>query len=85
MLSGVLRSRRAVQMNILIMRAFVRLRELVANNKELASRVEKLESGHQRAASIIEVLVEDIDRLGDEIKRIKALPARKSRPIGFRQ
>lgn len=84
MLSGVLRSARAVQMNILIMRAFVRLRELIANNKDLAARVEKLERGHERAASIIEVLVEDIDRIGDEVKSIKAVPVRKARPIGFR-
>ena len=47
MLSSVLNSERAVEMNILIIRAFVRMRELLASNKQLAARVEKLEtSGH---------------------------------------
>jgi hypothetical protein len=62
MLSSVLRSPRAVQMNILVVRAFVRMRELIAANKDFATRIEKLERGHNRTASVIEVLVEDIDR-----------------------
>ena len=43
MLSSVLRSERAVQVNIEIMRAFVRLRELVATHKDLARKLEALE------------------------------------------
>src|SRR5206468_12545756 len=43
MLSSVLRSKRAVQVNIQIMRAFVRLREMVMSNKDLARRLEELE------------------------------------------
>lgn len=43
MLSGVLRSKRAVQVNIAIMRAFVRLREILATHKELADRLAELE------------------------------------------
>ena len=43
MLSSVLRSKRAVQVNIEIMRAFVRLREMIASNKELAKRLDELE------------------------------------------
>ena len=84
MLSSVLRSDRAVQMNILIMRAFVRMRELIASNKDLAERIAKLERGHERTASVIEILVEDIDRLADEVKDMKALPPVKKRRIGFR-
>jgi hypothetical protein len=83
MLSSVLRSERAVQMNIIIVRAFIRLRELVISNKDIAARVEKLERGHDRTASVIEVLVEDIDRLGHEVKHIKALPPVTKRKIGF--
>jgi ORF6N domain len=45
MLSSVLRSKRAVQMNILIVRAFIRLREMLINHKDLAVRVEKLVRG----------------------------------------
>jgi len=64
MLSSVLRSERAIQMNIAIMRAFLRMRELMVSHKDIAARVEKLERGQGRDASVIEVLVEDIDRLG---------------------
>lgn len=52
MLSSVLRSARAVAANIAIMRAFVRLREMVAANAELAAKLEELErrvSGHDEA------------------------------------
>src|SRR5712672_2973998 len=52
MLSSVLRSERAIQMNIVIMRAFVRLRELVAAHKDIAERLEKLERGQERTASV---------------------------------
>jgi hypothetical protein len=84
MLSSVLRSERAVQMNIVIMRAFVRLRELVATHKDIAARIEKLERGQERAASVIEVLVEDIDRLGRKIERIRSPePPYTKRRIGY--
>jgi len=83
MLASVLNSERAVQMNILIMRAFVRLREIIASNKDIAARIEKLERSHDRTASVIEVLVEDIDRLAGEVKDMKALPPVTKRKIGF--
>ena len=78
MLSSVLRSKRAVQMNIAIMRAFVRLREMLAAHKDLAARIEKLESGHGQHASIINILAQ-------EIHALKILPDPPPRhPIGFR-
>lgn len=83
MLSSVLKTERAVQMNILIMRAFVRMREFIASNRRLATRVEKLERGQDRTASVIQVLVEDIDRIGAEVTGLKALPAPKKRHYGF--
>lgn len=83
MLSAVLNSQRAIQTSIAIIRAFVRLRELIISNKDIAARVEKLERGHERTASVIEVLVEDIDRLAREVKDMKALPPVKKRRIGF--
>jgi hypothetical protein len=43
MLSSVLRSSRAIQVNIAIMRAFVRLRELLATDKDLARKLEQVE------------------------------------------
>jgi len=83
MLSAVLRSARAVEMSILVVDAFVRMRELISSHKDLATRIEKLERGHHRTASVIEVLVEDIDRLAGEVKDMKALPPLTKRKIGF--
>jgi hypothetical protein len=83
MLSAALHSDRAVQMSIAIIRTFVRMRQLIAANKDMAARVEKLERGHDRSASVIEILVEDIDRLAHEVKEMKALPPATKRKIGF--
>jgi hypothetical protein len=83
MLSGVLRSPKAVQMSIAIVRAFIRMRELIAANKEFSERIGKLEQGQDRVASVIEVLVDDIDRLEVEVKQMKALPKARKKQIGF--
>jgi ORF6N domain len=63
MLSSVLSSGHAVQMNILIMRAFVRLREAMATNKSLAEKIEKLERTQQQHGSILVAVVQDIQKL----------------------
>ncbi len=76
MLSSVLNSDRAVQMNILIIRAFVKMRELLASHKDLAARVEKLETAQKEHGSIIGILAEEIDDL-------KRLPEPPKRRIGF--
>ena len=70
MLSAVLNSDRAVQMSILIVRAFVKLREFVASRKELAGRMEKLEAAQQQTTSVITILAEEIE----ELKRLPAVP-----------
>jgi hypothetical protein len=75
MLSAALNSARAVQMSIMVVQAFVRLREMIVANKDLA-RVEKLEQGHRKTASIIDALV-------DEIEHMMALPQPSKRKIGF--
>jgi len=80
MLSSVLNSERAVQMNILIIRAFVRLREMLATHKELAARLEKLQTSHQRHASVINILADEIRNL----KRLSGPSSKSKRPIGFR-
>jgi hypothetical protein len=80
MLSSVLRSKRAVHMNILIVRAFIRMREILAGQKDLTdltARVDRLEAAQQRHVSVIKMLAEEIQ----EIKNPVA-PAR--RRIGFR-
>ncbi len=77
MLSSVLQSERAVQMNILIVRAFVKLREMLATHKDLAERMEKIEAAQERHTSVIELLAEEIDRM-------KGLPAEAEKTrIGF--
>jgi len=70
MLSSVLNSERAVQMNILIVRAFVKLRELLATHKELARQIGQIEAAQkqqartqQQQASILVSVVEDIQKL----------------------
>ena len=63
MLSSVLQSERAVLMNILIIRAFVKLREMLATHKDLAERMEKIEAAQERHTSVIELLAEEIDRM----------------------
>ena len=83
MLSSVLNSERAIRMNIAIMRSFVRLREVIAKDRELAARVEKLERGHDRTASVIEVLVEDIDRLARTVEQLREPPPQPKRKMGF--
>ena len=70
MLSSVLKSERAVQMSILIVRAFVKLRELLATHKDLARRIEQVEDTQKQQArtqqqhgSILVSVVQDIQRL----------------------
>ena len=43
MLSSVLNSKRAIEVNITIMRAFVKIRELLANHKDLSAKLAELE------------------------------------------
>jgi ORF6N domain len=53
MLSSVLRSERAVQVNVEIIRAFVRLRDLIGHNRDLARRLDSLESKYDRQFKIV--------------------------------
>ncbi|MDP2878483.1 MAG: ORF6N domain-containing protein [Sulfuricella sp.] len=76
MLASVLNSERAVEISILVVRAFVRLRELLANNKELANRLEDMErklTTHDQA----------ITGLIDAVRQLMAPPVKKKRSIGF--
>jgi hypothetical protein len=56
MLSSVLSSKRAVQMNIVIIRSFVKLREILASNRELARRLDQVEYSLKRHGSVIGVV-----------------------------
>ena len=77
MLSSVLKSQRAVQMNIVIIRAFVKLREMLGTHKDLAHKMEQVEIRLRQHGSAIAVLV-------DEIKKLKQPPPiPPKRRIGF--
>ena len=73
MLSTVLNSPRAIAVNIEIMRAFVRLRLILASNKELARRLDRLEA--KTDAKFTTVF--------EAIRQLMAPPESKKRPMGF--
>ena len=75
MLSSVLRSRRAVQVNIEIMRAFIRLRQMLASHAELARKLDALEKKYD--AQFKDVF--------EAIRQLMAPPEPKRRAIGFRK
>ena len=76
MLSGVLRSPRAEQVNIAIMRAFVRLRETLSLHKELAHKLSELERK-------IENHDENIRSLFEAIHQLMTQPEQPRKEIGF--
>jgi hypothetical protein len=76
MLASVLNSPVAVQASIRVVRAFVRLREVLATHKELARKLTQLE---QR----IETHDEHITALFEAIRQLTSLPERPRRRIGF--
>jgi hypothetical protein len=65
MLSGVLNSKRAIQVNVAIMRTFVRLRQTIAAHKELASQLRQLEDKVGQHDVEIKTIFEVIKRLMD--------------------
>ncbi len=74
MLSSVLNSERAVQVNIAIMRAFVRLREMVGSNKELAAKLDALEKKYDGQFRVVFQAIR---------KLMQPPPSTTSRRIGF--
>jgi len=76
MLSGVLNSERAVKVNIAIMRAFVKLREALESNRELARKFAQLE---QRVGKHDQ----EIAAILDAIRQLMAPPEKPRREIGF--
>jgi hypothetical protein len=63
MLSGLLNSDRAIQVNIAIMRAFVKLRQVLLTHKDLAQKLEELERKYQLHETDIQVIFEAIKKL----------------------
>ena len=73
MLSSVLKSERAIEVNIAIMRAFVRLRQMLASNEELARKLEEMEKKYDEQFKVV----------FDAIRALMAPPEKKKRKIGF--
>ena len=76
MLSSVLRSKRAVQVNIEIMRAFVRLRDMASTQKKLAVKLNELERRIKRHDESIQAIFEAIHQL-------MTPPEKRTKKIGF--
>lgn len=75
MLSSVLRSERAVQVNIQIMRAFVQMRRVLVEHKELATKLNALERKYDENFRVV----------FDAIRQLMDPPVEKKRKIGFMQ
>ena len=73
MLSSVLRSKQAVEVNIAIMRTFVQLRKMLESHTELARKLEELESKYDKQFRIV----------FDALRELMAPPEPKKNPIGF--
>ena len=73
MLSSVLRSKRAVRVNVEIMRTFVRLRQIMSTHKDLARKLEALENKYDAQFKVV----------FDAIRQLMAPPQPSKRKIGF--
>ncbi|MGA3083770.1 MAG: ORF6N domain-containing protein [Thermodesulfobacteriota bacterium] len=73
MLSSILNSKRAIQVNIQIMRTFTRLREILASHKDLARRLDNLEKKNDGQFKIV----------FDALRALMAPPIKPKRKIGF--
>jgi len=78
MLSSVLRSKRAIQVNIAIMRAFVKLRQILATHRELAQKLAELERR-------LEGYDQKIHSIFDAIRQLMEPSKPPRRRIGFHQ
>ena len=73
MLSSVLKSERAIGVNIAIMRAFVRLRQMLASNEDLARKLEDMEKKYDEQFKVV----------FDAIRALMAPPEKPRKKIGF--
>lgn len=75
MLSSVLHSERAIKVNITIMRAFVKLRELLKTNEELNRKLEKIEKKYDKQFKIVFQV----------LQQLMEKPVKKRKEIGFKK
>jgi ORF6N domain len=78
MLSSILKSEQAIKINIAIMRAFVKLRELLSANKELAHKLTELERKIERHD-------EEIKAIFNAIRQLMTSPEKPKRKVGFKR
>ncbi len=77
MLSSVLSGERAAQVNIAIMRAFVKFRSILAAHKELARKVEDMEKRYDKRFGAVFTAIKELMKPAEE-------PEKEKRPFGFR-
>lgn len=80
MLSGILNSKKAIAVNVQIIRTFVRLREMIISNKELRIRLDKLEEKYDKR---FKVIFDTLRKLLEDDKNDKK-EIKNTRKIGFR-
>ena len=76
MLSSVLKSERAIDVNILIMRAFVKMRQILSTHKELADKLNELENKYEKHDKNIKAII-------DAIRQLMPPPDKPAKKIGF--
>ncbi len=76
MLSGILKSQRAVKVNIAIMRAFVKMRELLLNNSKMAEQLKEIEDRMDRQEMNTIIIMDKLRALTNPVEK-------KTRKIGF--
>lgn len=81
MLSSVLNSKRAIQVNIAIMRAFVRLRKILLTHKDIAAKIAALELRYKNHDMRLSEYDKHITAIFEAIKKLMAPPTEKPRRI----
>ncbi|MFC1613223.1 ORF6N domain-containing protein [Patescibacteria group bacterium] len=85
MLSSVLNSERAIQINIQIIKAFVKMREMLINYQELKQKIEDMEQKVDKRYKISSVLFEEVFKEMEKVKRLLAPPKEPQKDeIGFK-
>jgi len=74
MLSSILKSKRAVEVNIQIMRTFVRLRELISSHKDILAKIEEMEKKYDYQFKVV----------FEAIRQMMTPPKKVKQEIGFK-
>jgi phage regulator Rha-like protein len=83
MLSSVLNSPKAIQVNIQIIRAFIKLREMLSTHEELRKKFEELEKKYDTRLNKLDHRMQSVFEAFEEIKRLLNPPQDKRKRVGF--